>query len=80
MVLPLEKVGDLLAGVKFEPCGPVSGHHRLKHCSSLPDLIGRHLLVEYCDRFEMAHVLSLERTEETGDSIGIRASDQESSR
>jgi ribonucleoside-diphosphate reductase alpha chain len=52
----LEKVGDLLAGAQFEPCGPVSGHERLKHCSSLPDLIGRHLLVEYCDRFEMAHV------------------------
>jgi ribonucleoside-diphosphate reductase alpha chain len=54
---PLEKVGDLLAGAKFEPCGPVSGHDRLKHCSSLPDLIGRHLLVEYCGREDLAHVL-----------------------
>ena len=53
---PLEKVGDLLAGAKFEPCGPVSGHDRLKHCTSLPDLIGRHLLVEYCGREELAHV------------------------
>lgn len=53
---PLEKVGDLLAGAKFAPCGPVSGHDRLKHCSSLPDLIGRHLLVEYCGRAEMAHI------------------------
>jgi hypothetical protein len=47
---PLEKVGDLLAGTKFEPFGSVSGHDRLKNCSSLPDLIGRHLLVEYCGR------------------------------
>jgi ribonucleoside-diphosphate reductase alpha chain len=54
---PLKKVGDLLAGAKFEPCGPVSGHDRLKHCSSLPDLIGRHLLVEYCGRDDLVHVL-----------------------
>lgn len=53
---PLEKVGDLLAGAKFEPCGPVSGHDRLKHCTSLPDLIGRHLLVEYCGRHELSQV------------------------
>ncbi|MHC9062212.1 TSCPD domain-containing protein [Nitrospira sp. CMX1] len=56
---PLEQVGDLLTGAQFAPCGPVSGHDRLKHCSSLPDLIGRHLLVEYCGRDELAHVPSL---------------------
>jgi len=53
---PLEKVGNLLTGVKIEPCGPVFGHDRLKHCTSLPDLIGRHLLVEHCGRAEVAHV------------------------
>ena len=53
---PLEKVGDLLTGVKFEPCGAASGHDRLKHCTILPDLIGRHLLVEYCGRDDLAHV------------------------
>ena len=42
---PLDKLGDLLAG-----------HDRLKHCSSVPDLIGRHLLIEYCGRSELAHV------------------------
>ena len=56
---PLEKVGDLLAGAKFAPCGPVVGHAHLKQCSSLPDLIGRHLLVEYCDREDLAHVKHL---------------------
>jgi hypothetical protein len=56
MAPPLEKVGDLLAGAQFAPCGPVSGHDRLKQCSSLPDLIGRHLLVEYCGRHELSHV------------------------
>ena len=50
---PLEKVGDLLADTKFAPCGPVSGHNRLKHCSSLPVLIDRHLLVEYCGREDL---------------------------
>jgi hypothetical protein len=53
---PLEKLGDLLAGAQFAPCGRVSGHDRLKHYSSLPDLIGRHLLVEYCGRTELGHV------------------------
>ena len=52
----LEKLCDLLTGAQFAPCGPVSGHDRLKHCSSLPDLIGRHLLVEYCNRHELGHV------------------------
>jgi hypothetical protein len=55
---PLEKVGDLLAGAQFAPCGPVSGHDHLKHCTSLPDLIGRHLLVEYCGRHELGHPTS----------------------
>src|ERR1700704_4988320 len=53
---PLEQIGDLLAGAQFAPCGPVSGHDHLKSCTSLPDLIGRHLLVEYCGREELAHV------------------------
>jgi hypothetical protein len=53
---PLEKLGDLLSGAQFAPSGPVSGHDRLKHCSSLPALIGRHQLVEYCCREELAHV------------------------
>jgi hypothetical protein len=52
----LENLGDLLTGAQFSPCGPVSGHDRLKHCSSLPDLIGRHLLVDYCGQEELGHV------------------------
>ena len=53
---PLEQVGDLLAGAKFEPCGPVSGHDRVKYCSSLPDLSGRH---------ELGHVAVVERADDT---------------
>ena len=50
---PLEKVGDLIAGAKFAPCNPVVGHDRLKYCTSLPDLIGRHVLIEYCGRVDL---------------------------
>ena len=53
---PLAQLGELLAGAQFAPCGPVSGHAHLKQCTSLPDLIGRHLLVEYCGRQDLAHV------------------------
>ena len=62
---PPQKVSDLLTGAKFAPCGPVSGHDRVKHCSSLPDFIGRHLLVEYCGRDEPAHVEVAGRAEVT---------------
>ena len=55
MSIALENLGELLAGAKFEPCGAVVGPDRLKHCSSLPDLIGRHLLVEYCGRDDLAY-------------------------
>jgi hypothetical protein len=54
-----QKVGDLLARAKFAPCGPVVGHDRIKHCTSLPDLIGRHLLIEYSNRQELAYVRSV---------------------
>ena len=53
---PLETVGNLLAGAKFVPCGPVSRHDRIKSCTSLPELIRRHLLVEYCNRHELGYV------------------------
>ncbi len=52
---PLEEVADMLHKTKFAPCGPVTGHRRIKHCSSLPDLIGRHLLIDYCGREDLAH-------------------------
>ena len=61
---PLEKVGEMLRGVQFEPAGSVNGHEHIKHCTSLPDLIGRHLLVEYCGREDLAHVKPLIRDRE----------------
>src|SRR4029077_2753849 len=50
---PLEKVDELLPGAKFAPGGPVLGHERIKHCTRLPDLIGRHLLIECCEREDL---------------------------
>ena len=64
----LEKVGDLLTGVQFAPYGPVTGHDRLKYCSSLPDLIGRHLLIEYCGRDELAHMPRPDREKASDDT------------
>jgi ribonucleoside-diphosphate reductase alpha chain len=52
---PLEKVGEMLLGTKFEPAGPVQLHDRIKNCTSLPDLIGRHILIEFCYRADLAH-------------------------
>jgi hypothetical protein len=59
----LAKVGELLLGAKFEPAGPVQDHPSIKNCTSLPDLIGRHLLVDFCDRDDLAHISR--RTHET---------------
>ena len=41
---PLEEVGDLLAAAKCVPCGHVVEHDRIKYCSNLQEIIGRHLL------------------------------------
>ena len=54
----LEKLADLLSGAKFAPCGPIAGHARIKACTSLPDFIGRYVLLEYCGRQDVAHVPS----------------------
>lgn len=55
----LGKVGDLLLGAKFQPAGPVQDHPSIKNCTSLPDLIGRHLLVEHCGRHDLAHLSTM---------------------
>ena len=51
-----EKIADMLHQTKFEPCGPVEGHSRIKFCTSIPDFIGRHLLVEFCNQKELGHI------------------------
>ena len=51
---PLEKVGDLLLNTKFEPAGIVQQHTAIKFCSSLIDFVGKHLLIEYGGRGDLA--------------------------
>jgi hypothetical protein len=43
---PLSKVGAMLEGVQCLPAGPVQGDARIRFCRSLPDAIGRFLLLE----------------------------------
>lgn len=37
---PIEGVGGMLLGLKFDPRGPVTGHDRIKFCSSPTDYWG----------------------------------------
>lgn len=53
----LEEVAESWIGTKAEElAGPVQGDDRIKNCTSVLDYIGRHLLVHYCGREELAHV------------------------
>lgn len=52
----LESLGEAWIGSKGTPCGPVRGDDRIKSCSSILDYIGKHLLVHYCGREDLAHV------------------------
>ena len=54
--MPLEELGELLYQTKCEPAGVVQHHPRIKNCTSVTDFIGRHLLVEWCGRDDLAHV------------------------
>lgn len=53
---PLEKIGETLLGVKTEPAGPVVGDSKIKFCNGTLDWAGRHILVHYCNRTDLAHV------------------------
>ena len=54
--MPLEELGELLYQTKCEPAGAVELHPRSRMRTSLTDFIGRHLLIEYCGREDLAHV------------------------
>jgi ribonucleoside-diphosphate reductase alpha chain len=42
-------------GTKLKPCGPVEGDARIKLCNGPLDWAGRHLLIHYCQREDLAH-------------------------
>lgn len=51
----IETIGELLHESKCAPAGPVRGDERIKNCHSTTDYIGRHLLVYFAGRDDLAH-------------------------
>ena len=54
--VPLAAIAERLLATKMEPAGPVQGDDRIKMCDGTLDYIGRHLLVMYCGREDLAHI------------------------
>lgn len=54
--LSVEELGTMWHGTIGTPAGPVQGDKRIKNCTSVLDYMGRHLLVYYCGREDLAHV------------------------
>lgn len=54
--IAIEDIASRLQGTRTEPAGPVTGDERIKFCDGAIDYIGRHLLVYFCGREDLAHV------------------------
>ena len=54
--VPLATIAGCLFGTRTLPAGAVKGDEQIKFCDGTLDLIGRHLLVRYCGRDDLAHV------------------------
>ena len=54
--IPLETIASRLHGTRSIPAGAVTGDSRIKFCDGTLDYIGRHLLINYCGREDLAHV------------------------
>jgi len=54
--VPLETFVDKFTFTRFEPCGIVKDHDRIKMAGSILDLIFRDLAITYLDRHDLAHV------------------------
>jgi len=52
----LETLATSWLGTKLKPCGTVVGDARIKLCNGPLDWAGRHLLIQYCGREDLAHV------------------------
>lgn len=63
--VPLERFVDTYVFSRCDPCGPVQGHPRIKNCTSLLDLVFRHLAIEYLGREDLAHVPPPEPSDQT---------------
>jgi len=56
--LPL--VVGRLHGTRSEPAGAVVGDDRVKFCDGTLDYVGKHLLIQYCGRDDLAQVIKKE--------------------
>ena len=56
----VEEVATGWIGTKGSPCGPVQGDERIKSCTSVLDYVGKHLLITYAGRDDLAHVAKKE--------------------
>lgn len=57
--VPLDEFVDAFVFTRFEPNGPVTGHDRLRSCTSLLDAIFRDLAISYLGRDDLGHTLTL---------------------
>lgn len=53
---PLEEVAEGWVGTKGKIAGPVTHDERIKNCTSVLDYVGRHLLVNFGGRDDLAHI------------------------
>lgn len=54
--IPIADIAERLHGTRMEPAGPVVGDEYIRFCDGTLDYVGRHLLVNYCGRDDLAHV------------------------
>ncbi len=54
--ISIEAIASRLHGTRMEPAGPVEGDAQIKYCNGSMDYIGRHLLIRFCGRNDLAHV------------------------
>jgi len=54
--VPLQTYVDQFTFTRFEPQGVVEGHPYVKFSTSIVDYLFRVLAVEYCQRYDLAHV------------------------
>jgi hypothetical protein len=54
--VPMASIASCLEGTRSIPAGAVRGDARIKFCTGTFDLIGKHLLIHYAGREDLAHV------------------------
>lgn len=58
----LEQLAEGWLGTKGDQFGPVQGDDRIKNATSILDYCARHILVNYADRDDLAHVKKMVTT------------------